>query len=250
MGLTIHYSLSSRKRKEENIIAVLEKLRQRALDLPFEEVSELIILRGDKAKFSKVDKDDENGWMLCQAGQYVDVELPTSPPKKASLRVEPDVVIAFTAWPGEDCESSNFGLCLYPKEVEYSYYGQKMLVKTKLTGWKWRSFCKTQYANNHGIDHFMRCHTSVVAMLDYAKELGILAEGYDEGGFYEDEQRDKGKLAKEIGEWDAFIAGMAGQLKDKVGEGMEVEAPICERPDFEYLEAKGQEKLQDPPDES
>jgi hypothetical protein len=54
--------------------------------------------------------------------------------------------------------------------------------------WSWRSFCKTQYASNPqlgGVQGFLRCHLSVIRLLDAAQELGILGEVNDEGGYWE-----------------------------------------------------------------
>jgi hypothetical protein len=97
--------------------------------------------------------------------------------------VLPTQVIAFTAWPGEGCEKSNFGLCKYPAVMETSDGARK----TKLSGWRWTSFCETQYAS------------------------------------------------------DPNCGGLPNCLKDLAGDG--VQMPISLFPDFEKLEAAGQEKL-------
>jgi hypothetical protein len=75
-------------------------------------------------------------------------------------------------------------------------------------------------------------------MLDHAKQLGILASVSDEGEFWE--KRDMKALAREVGEWNEHIAGLAGKLKDMFGGN--IEAPITRFPDFEHLEAKGQQR--------
>jgi hypothetical protein len=108
-------------------------------------------------------------------------------------------------------------------------------VQTGLKGRSWSSFCKTQYASGHGLDHFLRCHLSVVRLLDHAKELGILASVNDEGGFWE--KRDVKALAQQVGEWNQSMAAFVGQLKDMFGG--DFKAPITKYPDFEHLEAKG-----------
>lgn len=89
-----------------------------------------------------------------------------------------------------------------------------------------------------GIENFLRCHLSVVRMLDYAKELGILAGVSDESDYFE--KRDIQALARCIGEWNQLIAAFAGQLKDQLGDG--VVAPITQFPNFEQLEAKGNDQ--------
>ncbi len=139
-------------------------------------------------------------------------------------------------------------------------------VPTKLTGWYWRSFCKTQYASDPtcgGIPNFLRCHISVITLLDrMAKLPGLKVTVDDEGKYgpstYSDDwkeahaagrkptyRRHKGQynpaaLAKEVGEWNTMIAGFAGALNDALaGSGIGMEAPITDFPDFEQLEFKG-----------
>jgi hypothetical protein len=159
----------------------------------------------------------------------------------SSITVLPACVIAFTAWPGEGCEQSNFGLCKYPAVIETS----RGPLKTRLSGWRWSSFCKTQYAsdpNCGGVPNFLQCHLSVIALLDRAKELGCLAEVHDEGGFWE--QRDLHALVQQIGSWNEMIAALGGRLKDLTeGSPLEFESAISRYTDFEQLEAAGQDKL-------
>ena len=149
--------------------------------------------------------------------------------------VIPKHVIAFSAWPGEGCEEANFGLCLYPGTIE-TREGKR--IRTGLRGWCWNSFCKTQYAINQecgGVENFLRCHLSVIKLLDCANEIGLLGEVRDEGDFWDN--RDVKALASEVGEWNTMLAGFAGELKDLLGDG--VESEIAKFTDFEHLEAKG-----------
>ena len=58
---------------------------------------------------------------------------------------------------------------------------------TKLTGWNWGSFCKTQYAsdpNCGGIPNFLRCHISVITLLDRMAKLPGLKVTVDDEGKY------------------------------------------------------------------
>ena len=50
-------------------------------------------------------------------------------------RVQPIRLIAFTAWPGEGCEASNFGLGKFPAVIE-TVDGP---FRTGLSGWRWSS---------------------------------------------------------------------------------------------------------------
>jgi hypothetical protein len=133
-------------------------------------------------------------------------------------------------------------------------------VPTKLTGWRWQSFCMTQYASDPkcgGVPNFFRCHISVITLLDrMAKFPGLKVTVDDEGKYgpslYSDDwqeaheagrkpryRRHKGQynpaaLAMEVGEWNEMIAGMSGALSDAMlKSGVELESPIKDFPDFE-----------------
>jgi len=59
--------------------------------------------------------------------------------------------------PGEGCESADFGLCRYP--------GVK--------GWKLSTACKTQYAARYGVQHFLDSHRRVISLLDLWRDFGV-----------------------------------------------------------------------------
>ena len=242
MGLTIHYSFKTRgsARHARNLIA---SLHQAAQDLSFRELGGVVELSGKDCDFSQRDRDDPLRWMLCQAEGSVRVKdthrAVAGQTGDSWLSVSPSRFIGFRAWPGEGCEESNFGLCRYPREIFSPSFGT---LKTKLPGWRWSSFCKTQYAsdpNCGGLANFLRCHLTVVALLDQARELGCLDEVRDEGGFWR--KRDVPALANEIGSWNQMLAAFGGKLKDLLGDGLQV--AIAEYPNFEQLEAAGQSKL-------
>ncbi len=88
--------------------------------------------------------------------------------------------------------------------------------------------------------NFLRCHTLVVAMLDYAKELGILKEVSDEGDYWE--KRDLKVLAEEVGRWDAFMAGFSAMLEKVVGKE-NLHSAIAESPRYERLKELGMQHL-------
>ncbi|MCL5781712.1 MAG: hypothetical protein M1119_12720 [Firmicutes bacterium] len=115
--------------------AVLEKLRQKALDMPVEEVSPRVFhFRGKLANHESHEGKDDHTWALIQATAYSNVGY-------VSIRVPPKEIYFFSLWPGEECEEANFGLARYPDTITYG--GRQIL--TDLGGaWRWRSFCKTQ----------------------------------------------------------------------------------------------------------
>jgi hypothetical protein len=122
MGLTIHYSLKSKRDDAEQTV---RKMRQLALDLPFEQVGEVVDLTGDQCDYEARraelqdgdDKSESLSWLLIQAGRHVD--CPWN--KRISRTVHPRRLIGFDTWPGPGSEPANFGLCLYPAEVEWEY---------------------------------------------------------------------------------------------------------------------------------
>ena len=234
MGLTIQYTFHSDTRSVPKARQFVEQLRQRALDLPFNEVGDLVELDGAECDFDNREQDDPHRWMLVQAGQYIEHG-------GTHYTVIPKLLIAFSTWPGEGCEQANFGLCHYPGTIETSD-GRR--IRTGLKGWSWQSFCKAQYASNQecgGMENFLRCHLSVIRMLNQASELGFLGEVSDEGDFWE--KRDVTALAREVGEWNVMLAGFTGQLKEWFGD--ELESEITKFPDFEHLEAKGRDLLEE-----
>ena len=232
MGLTIHYDLHAAKAKsKEEARLLVKKLHARAKELPFQEIGNIFEAEGDQADFEKVGKDHPNRWLLIQCGNYVDHG-------QRSYKVPPGWLIAFETYPGEGSEPANFGLTLPPKTFKVD--GKN--VRTKLEAFTWGSFCKTQYASNPkygGVANFLKCHLSIVALLDYAKEIGILREVSDEGQFWE--KRDVKALAENVGEWNNMIASVFGQLKDSFGVDQLVGA-IQSFQNFEHLEAAGASK--------
>lgn len=216
MGLTIHYQLQANTRTPKEARQLVEQLREKALNLPFKEVSKIIEVGGDDADFEKVAGNHPFRWLIIQAGLL--------------MQGKPKRVIAFSTWPGEGCEQANFGLAFYPRSNH-----------ANLGPWSWGSFCKTQYASNPecgGVENFLRCHLAVVGLLDHAKNLSILKDVRDESEFWE--KRDLKALVGEVGKWNTMIAGWAGRLKDAFGDG--VIAEIARFPNFEHLEAKGRDQ--------
>lgn len=244
MGLTIHYSLQHDTRSIGNVRKAVNQLRQRALDLPFAEVYDIVELSGDPCDAEHYSLKHPNRWMMIQAGRYV-----TQPDDKSiSYRVEPKQLIAFEVIPGDGCESANFGLCRYPAFIDItdSSTGRHRRIRTKLPSWSWSSFCKTQYASNPeygGTANFLRCHLSLVKLLDHAKSLGILADVDDESDFWT--SRDVQSLARGVGEWNVMIAAFVGQLKDQFGGDLQAE--ITSFGNFEHLEAAGRLEPSDVP---
>jgi len=160
MGLTIHYTLKSKLQDPEQVKQIVNKVRQLALDLPFEQVGEIVDLTGKECDTEARRKELQNGdgknetlfWLLIQAGESV--QCPWN--KNTSRIVNPTRIIAFDTWPGPGSEAANFGLCLYPAEIEWEYQPEddQRFQEAPKNGFGWRRFswdkwlrhCKRQHA--------------------------------------------------------------------------------------------------------
>ena len=76
MGLTIHYTLKSKLNDAEQVEQAVNKMRQLAMDLPFEEVGDIVDLRGKECDFearrqelqtNEATKNESLFWLLIQA---------------------------------------------------------------------------------------------------------------------------------------------------------------------------------------
>src|SRR5207247_2129406 len=147
-------------------------------------------------------------------------------------------------------------------------FQEKRKIKTRLSGWRYSSFCKTQYASDAecgGIPNFIRCHLSVIHLLDRIGHLPTMQmQVNDEGkygrSYYTDDPRAEKRvytshdgqynvkaLIQEVGEWNEMISATFGALNDTLlanGSNLRLESPITKFPDFEQLEFKGQNNHQ------
>lgn len=225
MGLTLHYTLSSSCPSARQVRRMMERLRQKAVDIGFAKVAPLRVFpsltpAGHRRRLSSELRE----WY----SRRVDVEEQTyeAPPRN---------LIAFTALPARGSEPADFALVRYPRHIQVAR-GKR--VATNLSGWQWSDFCKTQFASNPkygGVENFLHAHLSLVALLDYASELGLIVDVSDEGKYWDD--RDRERLAAEVNSWNEMLASLGGRLKDSMTAA--VDSPIFRYPNFEHLEAKG-----------
>jgi hypothetical protein len=69
---------------------------------------------------------------------------------------------------------------------------RKGTIATGFTGgWRLNGCCKTQYANEHGWGHFLKCHRQIISLLDFWRDLGATVEVSDEGGYRETRSEEK-----------------------------------------------------------
>ena len=238
MGLTIHWTFQGPEKKSE-ATAVIGKMRQRAMDLPFEAVGEIVHFKGEQAQFDNDPPDGEYRWLKIQARETI---------WTAGGRIGWDCpakeIVGFQINVAPGCEWMEVFLATYPKTilVEDERTGKTKRLRTNRAAWTGEAFCKTQYASRPdcgGVPNFLRSHLSVCRLLDHAKELGILKSVSDEGEFFEN--RDIPALVNTVDDWNAFVAAGVGAFDELTG-GKSV-APIKEFPNFEYLEAQGQDQI-------
>ena len=235
--MTIHYSLKAGD-SESKARKLVHLLHQAAQDLPFGSVGEVVELKGVLADQSHYQPGHPLFNLLGGGRGWLEYDRRSIGPNSSthhSAVVYPMHLFAFEAMPAAGCESGRFGLCRYPAFVEVT---PSRRVRTGLGGWRWQSFCKTQYASNPecgGAENFLRCHLSVVALLDKAKAVGFEVEVDDEGGFWS--KRSVPDLVREVGTWNENIAGLFGILQSVRGE--DVQGKIQKFPNFEHLEARG-----------
>jgi len=223
MGLTIHYKLAVDKNLSA---AIVRELTQRtalyARKIGCAEVGEVMRVEADTpftGLFVRVGREEG-----CCFGNV---------PAKRGWVVE--------VCPGEGCESTLFGLCQYPRRIPF----RAGSVATGFEGgWLLKGFCKTQYAGEHGWEHFLMCHRQIISLLDFWRQLGVMVEVTDEGEYWQ--SRSEEKLRAMLNRYDGLVAAVAGTLKDAADETDEkysIESPIFAWKDFERLEAEGQREF-------
>jgi len=239
MGLTIKYILSADV-SESEARKLIHLLHQAARDLPFTAIGEVVELKGVLAEQRHYPEDHQHFNLLGSGWEPLTYDWRVTGPTSSISRsadVYPSHLIAFEAMPGEGCDPAGFGLCRYPEFVEVG----PRRIRTGLVGWRWSTFCKTQFASNPkcgGVENFLRCHLSVVALLDKAKALGFKVEVDDEGGF--ESRRSVPELLREVGICNENIAAFFSILQSVGGPG--VRGEIQRFPNFEHHEVVGLNK--------
>jgi len=303
--------MTSRTHSTERAKALVEQMRQLALDLPFDTVDDQLCHIGPEVCQRPLDdlRGDDHFSTVLDGCQHV--SIPWHRKQHGSVIVQPLEILSFWTVPGPGCEWASLGLARYPAEIETTYspraddkfirtikkggtttwefnrnkwrrwlqhnghkpwefpedekFQEQRTVKTRLgSGWRYSAFCKTQYASNAecgGIPNFLRCHISVVTLLDRIAQLPTMKVEIDDEGKYgpsyytddplaeervyrwHDGKYDVKSLIQEVGEWNEMIAAKFGALNDLLkakGSPGGLDAPITAFPNFERLEFKGQ----------
>lgn len=225
MGLAISYDFNlncaSVSQAREKVVA----LHRYASALPFVQVGELIELEGSDCLLKH--QDLQIALKICALSEEEIANNLLNNTSETKCRH----LIGFSTLPGRGCSEATFGLAT-------------PVAMGDNRNWKWRTFCKTQYASNPeygGIENFLKCHLLVVRMLEAAKQLGILGNVSDPSGYWE--ERNLEALVETITKETVMMAAIMGNLKDAFEQqGYKAIAPILDYPNFEYLEAEGNNK--------
>ena len=173
---------------------------------------------------------------LRRAEDYKDVPHPWQPGRRSGIEIPVEEGFLFFVDVGMDCEPAPFALCRYPKTVVMG--GRRY--RTGLPGWRFHGFSKTQYASLQGWEHFRRCHTAVIDLVDGMRRLGLEVRISDEGDYWPG--RSLPALRRNLDEMNGVVAAAAGALKDmdEAFNGQSaMESPIFRHLQYERLEAEG-----------
>lgn len=229
MGLTISYSLALADATADQARERISQLHRLAADLPLVELGPLTELRGSDCHTVKDDPllTLKYGAMTMEDFAAFFADRNATP----SCRH----LIGFTVFPAEGSHRCSFGLAIHAEGA---------------TSWQWEDYCKTQYASLPecgGLQNFLRCHQTVLQLVNHCQELGILDHACDPSGYWE--HHDLEELVKCVNMSNIFTAAAVGIMKDALTPmGYTAEAPILERAGFEHLEAQGRNPSGNPSD--
>ena len=225
MGLTINYRLSTQKPwSSDNVREWLEIMADYARCIGCASVGPVVPAH----KVSEVTK------RFHKVGRNYSMRyIPIHPEKGWVLVI--DV--------GEGCQPLALSLCKYPGMWRCAH-GHSMFrwYATDFTPeWQFGWFCKTQFAGKHGPAHFIRCHKSVISLLDFCRKAGLDVTVRDEAGYWE--KRDERELRDVLRRSEAMLAAFGGLLKDMTDSRRErkIMSPIFDYANFEHLEHEGWE---------
>ena len=88
------------------------------------EVDEVVEILGGRVRPRHGKHEDGRRWLLIQARRMLKIG-------EGYYFATPNHVIAFSAWPGEECEVANLGLAIYPDMIET----KDGTLSTGVSGW-------------------------------------------------------------------------------------------------------------------
>lgn len=241
MGLHLCYELSLPARTSAAAVAAhVAQLHERAGTLPLALVSSVVNRHGFDPEL--VERPRGLTFRQLEDVVWTGARGARDDLHRRSIGVDPDDprimeaprgtlidVMAFAVAPGRGSEPATFGFA-------------RLATRDAPSDWRWQACCKTQYASAVSDDHLVRCHTSLVKLLDAARDSGVAAEVHDETGYWT--SRDPQLLIEKVYEMNRIIARFAGKLTDALRdseaghEGFKTGGAIFGHPDFERLETE------------
>ena len=231
MGLTLNFQLRlPGELSKAAVLGVLGQLRERATTLGFAQVSPIFTVAPGEDFFASLEKPVPfellfrhmvpcltRAWETDTRGNAEWTQLATTD------------VLGFVIDPGDGCDHAIFGF-----GAAMSHGTADRAETAQPPGdWFWDGFCRTQYASTNGDEHFLRCHLSLVALLDSAIKLGIRVEVSDDGGYWE--TRSTEHLLAKLRTNNVLMAKIAAKMREALPDPDDLEAPIFDHPDYEAL---------------
>ena len=227
MGLAITYTLKLNSATIEEAREKMMSLRNFALTFPFVEIESFVELAGKDCIADDNNRDNDVNYLLKLRAIRLDGAT-VKDGEPVFLTTDPTYILAFNTLPGKGSSTALFGLALYSEIQEKN-------------DWYWKNYCKTQSASNPdygGVENFVRCHTFVIAILDEMQKLGISCKVSDGSNYWEN--RNLEELIRNVTDSNMIVAAVMGAFKNALGGQYTTQAPVLDYPNFEYLEAEGQ----------
>jgi hypothetical protein len=229
MGLHLCYELDlARDLSFADVTERVRQLHRVAVTLPFDMVGPVVQVNEGESLGEKADSDSG---LVSFVRLCAQIRLdPRDPVTGARIDLLPNAV-GFAVNAGDRCETATFGVAWVPPSDED---GNRLRGEPYI--WHWHAVPKTQYALVLGDDHLIRCHTSLVKLLDKAGELGFDVTVRDETHYWE--TRDTNVLLSEVREMNRIVARVAGNIHDALRDHGHVGGAIFDHPEFEDLETR------------
>lgn len=183
MGLTIHYSFRARGTlRDETVHRIVQRTARLAKEIGCAHVGKVLLASdNDRTAPEFFDSADLSSHRMFggrgATGWLVEV------------------------WPGEGCETATFGLVRHRPRLPGEFYRTRR--PRRNSRWELDAFCKTCYAAEHGLEHFVQCHDRVVQLLELWCRAEVQVRVHDEGGYWKTRSREA--LAAQIGDHEQFL---------------------------------------------
>ena len=231
---------------------LVEAMREAALKLPFAKVGEILTDSwGDeqtrnpnrrRRRTFETEADLERHFARWPGRWFVKNE---DDDDADGQLIEPTWTCYFTA-ALNGCDPVTAGLSQHVSQIkvrrEWGGYSEASTGLEGLMAWQCRIETLNASLPQHGgWDNFFRQHTTVLRFLEAIEKLGVTLEVWDQGGYWETASKDL--LSKELERSSAITARSLGEAKDQMqhGEILRNIMPFLTHPQFEQLEAKGEQ---------